>query len=301
MGKNNTKLTTTDFIEKSIKIHNNYYDYSLVKYVDMKTKVEIICPIHGVFEQIPLSHIHHKSGCSKCKKNIMSQEEFIKKCKIIHNNYYDYSLVIFKNVRDRIKIICPKHGIFEQVASNHLHNKNKCFHCLTESKRLTNEEFIKKSNIIHNNKYDYSVTNYINCLNNVKIICPLHGVFEQNSNNHLQGYGCPHCKESRGEREICKLLDTNNIRYIRQYKFDDCKGKKNKLPFDFYLTDFNTCIEFDGELHFTSNYYFGGEKRLKETEINDKIKTEYCNKNKINLLRIKYNENIKETILSYLI
>lgn len=90
-----------------------------------------------------------------------------------------------------------------------------------------------------------------------------------------------------------KLLDKNNIKYIREYKFIDCKNIK-PLPFDFFLFEYNTCIEYDGEQHFKINKYFGGEKGLLKRQKNDNIKNEYCINNNIRLIRIKYNENIEE-------
>lgn len=56
------KELTTKFIEKSIKIHGNKYDYSLVDYIDNKTKIKIICSIHGCFEQTPGIHLRGSGG-----------------------------------------------------------------------------------------------------------------------------------------------------------------------------------------------------------------------------------------------
>jgi hypothetical protein len=291
MCANNIRLNNKTFIEKSNKIHNNKYNYSLVKYTNMQTKVKIICPEHGVFEQTPLSHIHNESGCYKCSRNFLSKENFIIKSNIIHNNKYDYSLVDFIEVRDIIKIICPKHGVFEQSVSNHLYSKNGCMKCSIENKRLTKNEFIIKSNKIHNNKYDYSLSDYINCKSKVKIICSIHGEFFQKANSHLQGHGCKLCFESKGEKTIEKILNDNDIFFIRQYKFKECKLKQI-LPFDFYLPKHNVCIEFDGEQHFKPIEYWGGKKEFEKIKIRDNIKNEYCKNNNIKLLRISYNENI---------
>lgn len=74
-----------EFIEKSSILHNNFYDYSLVNYVNNKTKVKIICPVHGVFEQRPDNHYHQDCPC--CKSNIISVEDFIKKSNKKHNNF----------------------------------------------------------------------------------------------------------------------------------------------------------------------------------------------------------------------
>jgi len=79
------------------------------------------------------------------------------------------------------------------------------------------------------------------------------------------------------------------ISSLKEYKFDNCKNK-NPLPFDFYLPEHNICIEFDGEQHFKSISYFGGEKGFKNTQKNDLIKTSYCKENNIKLIRINYLE-----------
>ena len=86
-------------------------------------------------------------------------------------------------------------------------------------------------------------------------------------------------------------LENNNINYSRQHKFEGCVYK-NKLPFDFYLPNYNCCVEYDGIQHFVSSEFFGGEEKLKYIQNNDKIKNEYCNDNNIRLIRIKYNKNV---------
>ena len=106
--------------------------------------------------------------------------------------------------------------------------------------------------------------------------------------DHLSGYGCPRCYESKGETAIAKFLTSNNINYIREKKFDDCKNK-SQLPFDFFLPDYNLLIEYDGKQHFEPVDYFGGIDGLNKCIINDKIKNKYAEDNKIKLLRIKYN------------
>jgi len=67
---------------------------------------------------------------------------------------------------------------------------------------------------------------------------------------------------------------------------------KYKLPFDFYLTDFNVCIEYDGEMHFKEIERFGGKVKLDYHIKNDNIKNKFCIDNNIRLFRIKYNQNI---------
>jgi len=289
---NNIKYTNEVFIKKGKKIHYDKYDYSLVEYIDCNTKIKIICPIHGIFEQRPSSHLRG-DGCSKCSNNFSSKDEFIIKSTNIHNNKYNYSLVEYINNKTKVKIICPIHGIFEQRPDNHLGLKQNCPKCGNNSVSLKNgsdkDTFINKSIIIHGKKYNYDQVNYKNNITKIKIVCEKHGIFEQTPNHHLRGQGCPICSESKGEKIIRTFLLKNNIIFITQKIFEDCKFK-NFLPFDFYLPEINSCIEFDGEQHFKPINFFGGLKSFEELKIKDKIKNNYCQKNNIKLIRLK---NIK--------
>ena len=344
-----TKLLSTDeFITKSNNKHNFKYDYSLTDYIDSHTSVKIICKEHGVFEQLPYVHmngcgcsicgikknnfldkakkkygnkydylteyknnytkikfkcckhgeieqfpqLHLKSGCVLCNR----QNVFISKSNVIHNNKYNYSLVNYVNKTSKIKIICPLHGEFEQEPMYHIRG-NGCKKCADDTKRLSTDIFIKKAKMIHNDKYDYSNVNYIDTFTKVKVICEKHGVFNIKPNEHVSGSkrGCPYCSESIGEKNIHQFLKDKNINFRRQEKFDNCKNIL-KLSFDFYLPDYNICIEYDGIQHFESIKYFGGIKKLICTKINDDIKNDFCEKSKIKLIRIKYNEDIFEKL-----
>lgn len=160
------------------------------------------------------------------------------------------------------------------------------------SKTKTTDQFIDDSVIIHGNKYDYSLVEYKNISIKVKIICKEHGIFEQTPSKHINSkQGCPFCNESKGENEIKMFLQNNNILFERQKTFNNCKNIK-KLKFDFYLPKYNTCIEYDGEQHFNSIKYFGGDYRLKYIKINDRIKDKFCIENNIKLIRISYNQDI---------
>ena len=158
-------------------------------------------------------------------------------------------------------------------------------------RKLTISEFIEKAKLKHGEKYkyDYSKSVYINARTKVDIICPKHGLFNQICNNHLKGMGCPVCKSSKGELKIIKFLEENNINYISQYTFDDCRFK-NKLSFDFYLPDYNMCVEYNGEQHYQIIKGWGGEKNYELRKIRDKIKKEYCELNNIPFYIIKYDE-----------
>lgn len=123
----------------------------------------------------------------------MMNEEFIERAKKVHGDKYDYSETNFVNWRTKVKIICPKHGEFWNTAGNHINNKQGCYQCFLKRRTYTAEQFIEKAEVVHNDKYDYSETNYINSQTKVKIMCPEHGEFWQKPNNHLMGEGCPYC------------------------------------------------------------------------------------------------------------
>ena len=305
----NDKKTTDEFIEDAIKIHGNKYDYSLTKYINNKKKIKIVCKEHGIFEQSPIKHLKGQS-CPKCKTEKIkitltkSLEQFINDSKKIHRDKYDYSLVDYKGSFHRVKIICKEHGIFEQSPVSNLQGNGckKCADIIISTKLSSNtEDFIKKSNIVHNNFYNYNKTIYKNSTSRVIITCPIHGDFEQIPNSHLLGCGCSNCQKSKGELKIKKYLDDNNFIYKEQHRFDNCK-KLLPLPFDFYLPKYNLCIEYDGEQHFRRFRFEENDDKLIIRQQRDKIKTKFCRNNKIKLLRIKYIDmkNIDKILNKYL-
>ena len=228
----------------------------------------------------------------------LTLQEFISKAKNIHGDIYDYSLVEYVNSHIKIKIICPKHGVWEQKPNNHLCGKGCCV-CgyAFQNKNI----FISKAKNIHSDIYDYSLVEYVSSNKKIEIICVKHGKFYQTPNNHLRGQGCPKCKTSKGELKIEEWLQNKNIKYIHQKRFYDCRNKQ-PLPFDFYLPDHNMCIEFDGEQHFKPYRYKTSSdkfiKKLEKTQLHDKIKNIYCLTNNIKLIRIPYTkQNMIEEIL----
>lgn len=187
----NTKLTTESFIEKAAKVHGNLYDYSNVVYTSSKSKVEIICRTHGSFWQVPSMHLSG-NGCATCKSKIKyTNETFIDKANKVHGDRYDYSLVQYKDSNTKIKIICKEHGMFSVKPNSHLSGV-QCARCKNTA-RYSLDEVIAKAKEIHGDRYDYSLVDYVNTKTTVKIICKVHGIFEQKMNSHLLGSGCKYC------------------------------------------------------------------------------------------------------------
>jgi very-short-patch-repair endonuclease len=263
------------FIEKAKLVHNDKYDYSKVKYINSKTKVCIICPEHGEFQQTPNDHLQGK-GCKKCGyvmaaiKNKSNVEKFIENAVKIHGNRYDYSKVNYVKRKEKVCIICPVHGEFWQTPHNHL-SGNGCLYCANENRNVGSKSntslFIEKAKTVHGNRYDYSKVNYVNAKTKVCIICLEHGEFWQTPNNHLFNQGCPSCKQSKLENRLELILQNNNISYIKQKRDSKIRNKRS-LPFDFYLKDYDLLIECQGEQHFKNNFY------LKDENFNCRVKTD---------------------------
>ncbi len=229
-------------------------------------------------------------GISKLKTLFTkTKEKFIEESNLIHNNKYDYSKTDYINDSTKLIVICPIHGEFEQLANKHLQG-NGCKGCqksktASSFKTKYSEIFIDRAKKVHGDKYTY--LEYIAMRKNMKIICKKHGEFEQRPDNHLRGNGCPSCDISFGETLIQNYLNNSNIKFKKEKTFDGCKNKL-KLPFDFYLEEKNTIIEFDGIQHYEPIDYFGGLEAFEYRKSNDKIKNEYCKNNNIRLIRIPY-------------
>jgi len=294
------KLTQREIIKRLNKIHNNKYSYVFPNnYKNVKSKIKIICPIHGEFEQIVDDHLKGREcstcGANKSIKNRRSNlSNLIDRSNIEHNNKYDYSLIkSHKSMNDRVEIICPEHGSFFTTLHWHINKGRGCKQCAIDKITDTKDGFIEKSRNVHGDKYNYDKVNYVTSRIKVIITCPKHGDFEQKPNEHIYSKnGCPVCKESKGEREVRNILKKNGIDFEYQKSFCDLK-MVNCLSFDFYLPEYDMCIEYDGEQHFRPVDYWGGKEGFEKRKLYDKEKNDYCKLNNINLIRISYKDNIK--------
>ncbi len=240
------KLTTKQFIEKAKKVHGDRYDYSLAEYVLNSIKIKIICPIHGIFEQRPYSHLNG-AGCPSCIST-QTTEQFIEKVTKIHKNKYDYSLTNYQGSKNNVKIICPKHGVFEQSPGAHLSGSG-CKKCA--NRFLDKENFIEKARRIHGKRYDYSLVEYQKSNIKVKIICSIHGIFEQTPNGHLMGRGCSKC---RGQRLTQKDF-IKKAKKVHGNKFD-----YSKVNFINGSTKITIICKVHGEFQCTPNKHYHNKK-----------------------------------------
>ena len=168
------RLSIDEFVERANKGHNDKYDYSKVIYVNTYTKVTIICPEHGEFEQSPHNHLPPGlNGCGICNRKKrddsmrLSQEEFIIRANEAHSNKYDYSAVVYESFHKLVTIICPEHGPFPQSPSSHLNSTSPrgCPRCYNKSegriaKYLLKQHIIHRRFYIENKEFDFYLPDF---------------------------------------------------------------------------------------------------------------------------------------------
>ena len=186
----------------------------------------------------------------------------------------------YVNVSTKVCVICPIHGEFWIKPNDHL-SKRGCKKCFIDSLKYNKEIFVKKAKEIHGDKYDYSKVEYVSSKIKVCVICPIHGEFWLTPKSHMQKTGCPFCKESHLEKEMCNILNKNNIIFERQKRFD-WLGLQS---LDFFLPKYNIAIECQGRQHFIDETFINNTKEtLKIRQERDMRKKQLCEKHNVKLL-----------------
>lgn len=263
------KITREQFILKANDIHDCKYDYSLVDYKGVDAKVRIICLEHGEFLQSPYNHVNRKQGCPKCANERRSgdrkltREAFIEKAKKVHGDRYNYDKINYINMKTKVEIVCTAHGSFWQTPLNHL-NGNGCPYCSKNSK-CTTELFIEEANKVHNHKYDYIKTQYVNNRTKVLITCPEHGDFWQTPLSHIRGHGCPICGKEQQKQTILEKYGTSHYS-----KTDDFKEKYKSTCLKKYgVTNFSKTPEFARKLRKTCIEKYGAPSYMDSDDFKD--------------------------------
>jgi hypothetical protein len=212
------------------------------------------------------------NGIGRVYKPFKTLENFIKDAKKIHGDRYDYSRVIYKGNRKKVKIICNRHGEFMQLPVNHICGKRGCQRCGVEKVSIalasTSEKFIKKSKKVHGNLYDYSLVQYKTNIIPVKIICKRHGIFVQSPNVHLSGHGCSKCTHriSKPETEFLDYLKIpmeNRDKYIT---------RKDETVHKRYQID---ALVGNGVYEFLGNYWHGNPRLFNRNDTHPVLKRTY--------------------------
>lgn len=300
-----SKKKTHEQYVAELKVKNPHVEV-IGEYINANTSIRHHCLIHDVFWETKPSRVLDGHGCQQCRiekfsiSNTKSQDEYIAEVKIKNPNIE----VVGEYTGARTKILhkCLIHNVVWDVAPTTILKGCGCRECMKEKIASKNGsshgEYIAK--LLNINPNIIVLEEYVNTETKIKHKCKVcEHEWSVKPGNILAGKGCPKCNESHGEKNISSYLNTNHIAYIPQYTFDGCKDIR-KLPFDFYIPEFNMCIEYDGEQHFKAVDHFGGEEGLKIRQLHDQIKTDYCKNNNILLLRVRYDENIEEKLHSFI-
>jgi len=287
------KMSTKKFIEKSIFLHGDRYDYNMVNYINFKTNVKIFCKTCGeYFEQLPHSHLEGY-GCKICgyvsgaDKNRMTTNEFIKKAREVHGKLFNYDSVVYVRSADKVKIYCNTcHEFFMQTPNWHL-DGHGCANCYGNRKKTT-EEFIKQAKEKYGDKYDYSKVVYEGTDKPVIIICPEHKEFLQTPYNHLTTTGCQLCYNKLNINET-KLYKALSVEFCDENLIQQKTPKWLGLQsIDIFFKDYNIGVEYHGRQHFEPVSKFGGANGFIINRERDVRKYNLCLENDCKLFYFTY-------------
>lgn len=293
-------------------VFTQYQDEFLVDINDLThgshVKVDVVCDYCGEIVQVAwkdyLHYKYDKYSCKHCKQrktseyNLSDRQDYLYNGALKTCETYGYTLLTSKEdvltAESRVKYLCDKHGINETKIYTFLlgHSCPQCAYELNSNNAKLDTDFVEKrinecgGTWINKNKYTgWSDKNLI-------ITCPMCGspfVTSYNLFTHSNGQFCPNCTKTHsvGENKIEEYLVSHGIPFKREHRFDNCKDKIC-LPFDFYISSYNICIEFNGKQHYEPVSYFGGTEHFFNQKRHDDIKSRYCNDNGIYLLIIPY-------------
>ena len=299
------KRTHDEYIKELAEKNPNVI--AIGQYIDANTSILHKCLKHDRIWATTPSRALQGVGCDLC------HHERVSKAKTRSHEWYENELqkvaphirVIgkYNKVTTPIEHYCTLHDVSWNVSPDSILHGHGCWMCgnekIGEKNRKPFETYISE---LH--QYDPNIIcigDYVDMTTYVRHKCLIDG-YEWDAVPAwlLSGRGCPLCRASRGEHAIKRWLDKHEIKYTPQKKYDDCKDER-PLPFDFYLFDYNTLIEFDGEQHYRPVDFFGGEASFQKLQAHDQIKTEYCKSHQINLLRISYNEDVDTVLNNYIL
>lgn len=270
--------TFTDYINRSLIIYGDIFDFSKSIFVNGTTPIIIICKIcEYEFDRLPTDHARKHGdkyhGCLNCgiKKRTAtltkSYEQFVIDANKKHGiGRYDYSEFEYTNTETKSKVNCNAcHNSFYITPHSHLIGRG-CAIC-AGNKTYTREKFIFEATKTHNNQYGYDMFIWINYKTKGTILCYAHGPFEQTPANHLVGKGCPFCVHTVSKPEIAWLNHLNIPQENRQIIIQ-VGNKRYKIDAQ---DPFNPLILYE----FNGDYWHGNPSKFDHNDINKRTKTTF--------------------------
>ena len=282
---NNAKRLKIEEVKRRIRECGYKVPLNFV-YVNNNTPSEIICPKHGLFS-IRLGLLFKGERCKYCsneirsEKQILSNEEFIKRLNALYGDRIDTSKVEYKGEYKPVTVICKKHGEYKSLPYS-LYKGICCNQCkketLSKLKTKTQEQFLNESKAIYGEELKMDRVQYVDEDTPILIGCRIHGYVPQTPRVHLRGNGCSLCLKSKMERYIETRLKEMSILFVQEKKLPN-----SLLRLDFYLPEYNCAIECQGKQHFKEIEHFGGSDGFNKTNERDKRKQKLCYEHNIRL------------------
>lgn len=308
------KISNQEYIKRVSEINPTIKP--IEEYKGRVVKIKHQCNICEYIWSVLPQNIYQGTGCPHCwkkkrksylskigEKQRISNEEYVEKLKNRLPNILP--LTEYINAKTKMKFKCLVCGYEWEALPLWNRDEFGCHNCAQKarSKResIDQEEFLER--LRKCSSHVELIAGYSCISKKATFKClKCNNIWDAVPNKILHGRGCPKCKMSHGEKEVENILKELNIKYEKQKIFKECKHI-TYLKFDFYLEDYNTCVEYDGIQHYKSNAFFGKNKNSSFEDLNtkDNIKNDFCKNNGIDLLRIPYTEkNIKEKIQDFL-
>lgn len=297
MGKKRTDEEFRELLQQ-----NNPTIIPLEKYVNNTTKIKFKClKCNNEWYTIPKIVLNGHS-CPKCAlvnqslNSRKSADQFVKELAQINPNIE--LLTDYVKSSSKIKCRCKKDGFEWESTPNNLLRGHGCPKC-NKLNHLTID--IVKERVKENNKYIKVLTEHIeNCNSPIECLClKCNHTWITNGTKLNSNYGCPTCNMSQGERIIETFLSNNNIDFIPQYYLNVNFSSRNHVYIDFYIPSKNLFIEYNGKQHYIPVERFGGTAKLIDQQLRDNELRNYCHDNNIDLLEIKYTEDVIQTLKNY--
>ena len=254
------------------------------QYINCSHKMKCKCN-QGHDLEVSWSSFRVGYRCPHCSGNARRTIEQIKE----EFNKIGWTLLTteYKNNKQQLDYICDK-GHKHHICWNDFQQGYRCPYCAGQAK-LTIEQ-VRQA--FKEEGYELLEEEYHNAYTKMKYRCCNNHINETTWRNFQQGLRCPNCNKYKGENKVEDFLQSYNIEYEIQKTFKDCKDR-SLLRFDFYLTNYNMCVEYDGIGHFEPINFNGiDDKRanegFKKQKLHDQIKDKYCLDNNIKLIRIPY-------------
>jgi hypothetical protein len=263
------------------------------KYVDNKTKIKMKCKNDHIFEITPNAFKSQGNGCSRCsnKCTIQAEENFYqeaekRKFKVIGK---------YINAKTKILMKCYNNHIVEITPHNFKNKEQGCAKCSNKCCIQSEENFRKEA---HQRNFEI-IGEYVSTNRKIKMKCSNNHFFKITINHFKSGTGCNICNMSGISIKIKQILDDNKI----DYKLEYCINK-NKLRYDFYLIDYNSVIEVDGDQHFYfTEHFHKNEEKFEEARQRDIVKYQQCKNLNIQMIRLDYKwiaKNSNDEIFSFI-